>query len=62
MNDANGHALAIKDIVHPDNDLTTTLRIDGFDGTLCELRPPQSLGGPSMKFLPSHLIWVSTPA
>lgn len=62
MLDHNGHALAIGDLVHPDNDLGTTMRIDGFDGTLASCRYPGSLIGPPIKFLPMHLIYVSTPA
>lgn len=61
MNDANGHPLAIGDIVKTDNDSYTQWRIDAFDGTLCSLRYPQQTTGPAVKFLPVHLIWVSTP-
>jgi hypothetical protein len=62
MNDANGHALAIGDLVHPDNELTRTYRIDAFDGTLASCRTPDSVSGPPLKYLPVHLIYVSTPA
>lgn len=61
MNDHNGHVLAINDLVTPDNDPTTTLRINAFDGTVCDCRFPDAHGGPPWKFLPVHLIWVSTP-
>lgn len=61
MNDANGHALAIGDIVCPDNEASMILRIDEFDGTLTSCRYKDALSGPAMKFFPIHLIWISTP-
>lgn len=61
MNDANGHALAVGDIVKPDNDPTTTLKINASDGTTCQCRFPTAVGGPAFKYLAVHLIWQSTP-
>lgn len=59
MNDANGHALIIGDVVTPDNDVSYMLRIDAFDGTLAHCRERNAIFGPVMKFLPVHLIYVS---
>lgn len=63
MNDANGHVLNVGDIVKPANipDNSMVLRLDEFDGTLTSCRFKDAVIGPAIKYLPVHLVWISTP-
>lgn len=61
MSDAFGHPLAVGDIVHPDNTSEMILRINSYDGTLATCIFKDAASGPTIKYLPSHLVWISTP-
>lgn len=61
MEDHDGHDLQLGDIVTPDNLSDMQLRIDSFDGTIAYCLFRSAAGGPPLKYLPAHLVFVERP-